>query len=141
MKESGTDPSGLGRWSWVRFRGCHNVSLTVITAYRPCKPTRAAGVNTTYVQQIRYFDELEEDREPRNAILEDLSSFITTCHNNNDQIILMMDVNEEVSSPSFLQWLQAQGLEEAIAQHRTAQPPLRIIEGVNKLMVFFAVLL
>ena len=133
---SGTDSTGLGRWSWVRFRGSHEISLTVITAYRPCKPSRSTGVNTTYVQQVRYFDELDEDREPREAILEDLSSFITQCHQQNDQIILMMDVNQDVATGQFTAWLEAQGLNESIASGRpTTAPPTyhrgsRQIDGI-----------
>ena len=120
---AGTDDTGLGRWSWIRFRGCHNVSLTIITAYRPCKPSRSTGVNTTYVQQVRYFDELNENREPRTALLEDLSTFIQQCHQQNDQIILMMDVNQDVATPAFTTWLEEQGLQEAIATGRQIQAP------------------
>ena len=50
---SGVDTTGLGRWSWQRFRGKHNVSLRVISAYRPC---RASGPNTVFSQQLRYFE-------------------------------------------------------------------------------------
>lgn len=37
--DCGYDESGLGRWSWTRYRGKHDVTLMAITAYRPCKPS------------------------------------------------------------------------------------------------------
>ena len=47
---SGTDPSGLGRWCWSRFRGRHDVTLQVITAYRTCN-IHNAGEQTAHSQQ------------------------------------------------------------------------------------------
>jgi len=36
--EKGNDPSELGRWAWVRYKGQKNHSLRVYTAYRPALP-------------------------------------------------------------------------------------------------------
>ena len=35
VQASGTDPSGLGRWSWMRFCGRHDVTVMTICVYRP----------------------------------------------------------------------------------------------------------
>ena len=34
---SGFDPTGLGRWSWVRIEGKANDLTPFISGYRPCK--------------------------------------------------------------------------------------------------------
>ena len=85
------------------------------------------------MQQIRYFDELGEDKEPISALLDDLAQFIQTCHTNNDQIILLMDVNEDVSSAQFTAWLNNNGLEEAIAQNREGTAPPTYHQGSKQI--------
>ena len=122
-KQAGTDPSGLGRWSWLRFRGSHEVSVMTICAYRPCKPSTSTGINTTFSQHIRYLDDIGDERDPRQALLDDLGKFITECRNNQDQIILMMDVNDNVQAPHIQTWLQQHELSEAIAAHRDGPAP------------------
>jgi hypothetical protein len=94
--ESGVDKTGLGRWSWQRFRGKHNVSLRVISAYRPC---RAPGPNTVYAQHSRFFDATSDTpTQPRKQFFDDLSKEIAKWKNeDHDQIVLMMDVNTSTS--------------------------------------------
>jgi len=45
----GDDPTGLGRWSWVRLRGKENHFLRVVLVYHPCK---SDGHLTTYQQHV-----------------------------------------------------------------------------------------
>ena len=94
--DSGVDKSGLGRWSWQRFRGKHNVSLRVISAYRPC---RSPGANTVYSQHSRFFDATSDTPiQPRKQFFEDLSKEILNWKNEeHDQIVLMMDANTNTS--------------------------------------------
>ena len=49
---SGRDETGLGRWTWVRFRGKNSIHTIVISAYRPCKN---CGPTTAWTQQVNYF--------------------------------------------------------------------------------------
>ena len=86
----------LGRWSWQRFRGKHNVSLRVISAYRPC---RSPGPNTVYSQHSRFFDATSDTPiQPRKQFFEDLSKEILKWKNEeHDQIVLMMDANTSTS--------------------------------------------
>ena len=65
------DPSGLGRWCSTRYRGRQDVTLRVVCVYRPCTPG-TAGPSTTYSQHQRYYDENDDNRCPRKAILDDL---------------------------------------------------------------------
>ena len=122
--KSGNDGSRLGRWSWTRFRGRHDITTTVICAYRPCRPSNNSGINTAFVQQQRAFDINNDNRNPRDAILEDLADFISTCYSNNDQIVLLMDCNEDVHSQTFQQWLNENRLTEIISHtHQGTIPP------------------
>jgi hypothetical protein len=49
----GQDPTGLGRWTWTRFRGRDNVCLRVAVVYAPCK---SSGPLTAWSQQMAYFN-------------------------------------------------------------------------------------
>jgi len=37
VKSTGTDPTGLGRWSWILFEGKQKCMTRIILAYVPCK--------------------------------------------------------------------------------------------------------
>ncbi len=120
--ETGKDPTGLGRWTWQRFRGKQNITLRIVSAYRPCIPS-TAGPNTTYSQQQRYFDAMKVKRCPREALLEDLGKEIKKWSESNDQIIAMMDCNESVTSAPIKMWAQQLGLEELITKkHCNVKP-------------------
>ena len=72
--QTGHDPSGLGRWSWTRYRGRNGVILRVISAYRPV--LNQSGALGVYNQHKFYMDNNNDDRCPRQAMLEDLSANI-----------------------------------------------------------------
>ena len=57
---SGKDPSGLGRWCWTRYRGRHDVTLRIITAYRP-GGSSSSGPKTVFWQNQRYLDRIKDD--------------------------------------------------------------------------------
>jgi exonuclease III len=57
--QMGKDPSGLGRWSWVRIQGFGGKTLLIISAYRPVyNPT---DDNSTYSQHASFFFEFRPD--------------------------------------------------------------------------------
>jgi hypothetical protein len=101
---SGSDDKKLGQWAWQWFSGKRGITLLVISAYRPCKPS-TAGPNTAYLQQ-RYLDTVGIRTCPRQCILDDLGAFIDANRTAGDQIILGMDCNEDVSSDYWLNWLR-----------------------------------
>ena len=35
--QKGQDPSGMGRWTFIKSLGKHNSRTTIFTMYRPCK--------------------------------------------------------------------------------------------------------
>lgn len=113
IHSKGKDPTGLGRWCWTKYRGTQQISLRIITAYRPCQPT-TGGPSTIYSQHQRYLDSMDNDRCPREAMLSDLLHFISDCRQEGDQIILLMDCNTDVRNTQFKQQMLDAGLTEAI---------------------------
>ena len=133
-KESGRDPSGLGRWSYVRLQGKRRQSprpyagscstnqqplshdLVVISAYRPNFP--GTGESTVWAQHRAYYNSLDRLRvNPRTEFTADLSKAIRSWRDEGCEIILGVDANEDLSSQgpaSFRHCLRQVGLEEAI---------------------------
>lgn len=127
--EIGKDTTGLGRWSWSRYRGRHDLILHVISAYRPCIP-QDPGENTTHSQHQRYLDAHNDTRHPRNAMLEDLESHITQYKNQGDQIVVLMDCNEDVRRARITTWLQRLELTDVImSTHGSTQAPATYNRG------------
>ena len=54
VEETGTDKTGLGRWSWIKLKGNNNLRTIFISAYMPCKP-RKQSMLSNYAQQERYW--------------------------------------------------------------------------------------
>lgn len=103
---SGKDPSNLGRWCWGRYRGKDGVVLRVVSVYRPCHNPK--GKTSVGTQQKRHMQEVNDDRDPRTAFLEDFSAELTKWREMGDQIIVGGDLNAEVTSAT---------IENLFAQH------------------------
>ena len=88
----------LGRWTYTTLGGKGNKKLTIITLYRVCnQKSHGDGSCTIYMQQE--LDLIEAKRkvtDPREAILQDLTKFITTLREKNHDIILLGDMNGNV---------------------------------------------
>jgi hypothetical protein len=89
------DPSGLGRWAWVRLQGKAGRTIRIITAYRPCG---ASGKGAVWEQHQRHFGIQEPNHviNPRLQFLTDLSTAINAWQSAGDYLILGMDANEDV---------------------------------------------
>jgi len=70
ISHKGQDTSGLGRWTWVRYRGKNNRYLRMYTAYRLAMPS--GGPYTFYAQHRTYLLSQKDNRRPRAAFLEDI---------------------------------------------------------------------
>jgi hypothetical protein len=116
--ESGADLSGLGRWSWTRYRGRGNVTLRAISAYRPCL---SHGPLTVYAQHQNYFDSKNIEGCPRDLFTSHLLEELNTWMALGDQIILMMDANEDIRT--YQQAFQSLGLREALLHRHGQQAP------------------
>jgi hypothetical protein len=117
----GNDERKLGRWTWQRFSGKRGITLLVICAYRPCKPS-TAGPNTVYSQHQRLLDTIGINTCPRQCILDDLGTFIDENRKAGDQIILGMDCNDDVTSDTWQSWLRKRGLRNGIIRPQDSSP-------------------
>lgn len=122
-RECGKDPTGLGRWVWMRFQGRNNHITRVVTLYRPCRgPGKELSV---WEQHNRYFrGTLERDRDPRKAIYEDLYAEAKTWKEQGDHLIIAGDVNEDIRTGQTEEFFRALGMREVILEkHATRSPP------------------
>ena len=71
---SGTDESGLGRWTWAQYRGKNNISLRVVSIYQPC--ANKDGVTSVWAQHKAHLQDLNDDRDLRVAFRENLQKQI-----------------------------------------------------------------
>ena len=85
----------LGRFCWYALRGKRDEGVLVIVAYRVCqKASDASGPFTAYRQQyINMRNAGITNPNPRQQILKDLTTLITTKRNEGLRPILMMDAN------------------------------------------------
>ena len=138
--EAGADNTGLGRWSWIRYRGKHNVVLQVICAYCPCKPTDP-GEKTTHSQQQRYFDNHNDPRSPHDALLEDLGSYILAVQEAGDQIVLLMDCNEDVCGARIRAQLEENSLFDCVLdKHGGVNAPPTYNRGSRPIDAIFKII-
>lgn len=75
LQDRGRDPSGMGRWVWMRLTGKDGHHVLFVTAYRPCQ---SGGAGSTFQQHSRAMALQSDFRNPRTAILEDLVRSIAT---------------------------------------------------------------
>jgi hypothetical protein len=60
----------------------------------PCASTKGKG--TVYNQHKAYFREKKQDREPRQALLEDFKKALLSWNNNGEKILVFMDANDDI---------------------------------------------
>jgi hypothetical protein len=78
--QRGDDPSGLGRWSWLRIRG-KDMQCRIVQGYRPNIPNVNSKHSTVYAQHEAYFRCKGDGRDPRDAFIQDLGVEIKKWQN------------------------------------------------------------
>jgi hypothetical protein len=96
------DNRNMGRWSGHSFQLKQQQTLSVITAYRPCKRNNVNNKTTsssTYRQQtVMLMEEGFNDPNPRQIFIEDMILLIRSISKNPENyIILMLDANENLN--------------------------------------------
>ena len=81
------DSSGLGRWSWKRFRGRGDTSIHTITFYIPVHPTLGGGPGSVYAQHLTHFYNIRIQECPQ------IAYDLNTRNRKGYQIILIGDIN------------------------------------------------
>ena len=95
VRASGTDSTGLGRWSWLQLEGHRNQRVRIVSAYNPCR-TPTNHYATVYSQHKWYYNSIKKDVCPRKQFRRDLCAFLQSCQADNERIILMIDCNENL---------------------------------------------
>ncbi|KAL7498396.1 hypothetical protein ACHAWT_006230 [Skeletonema menzelii] len=91
---SGTDATGLGRFSFSRYIGDNGIATWVVCGYQPCV---SKGPSTSYQQQRRYFiAKGRPDTKPRDKFFEDLIALLRSWREEGDRIIVCLDANENI---------------------------------------------
>ena len=100
------DPTGLGRWNGLHFRGRNNTQFTVLTGYRVC----SGSINTASIGSAAAGREHEYLRiingktpSPRKAFLQDLSNTIKGFQEDGNLILDMLDSNGRLEDDAELQ--------------------------------------
>ena len=120
--DGGLDPTGLGRWAWVKITGKGGFVTVLVSSYRPTNNRRDAG--SVWHQHRRYYLSQGDDREPISAYDHDLICTLQGWLDEGHNILLGMDANEDVRHGNLALQLQALGLQEAITtHHRRKSPP------------------
>ena len=124
----GKDPTGLGRWTWTRLRGKER-AVTMISAYRPCKPS-TAGIQTVYEQHARV---LPLAQEPRSQFLLDLRKSIEKIQAKGDVVFVGMDLNDPIERHDFQKFFAELNMHEAIlvTHPKTSPPATNILNLAN----------
>ena len=110
---NGKDNSNLGRWVWSKYQGKSGKVLRIITVYMPCK-TGKGGSRSTYNQQLRWLLKNNDEREPHQALMEDLAIQIEEWRNNGESIVVMGDLNTDVRSDEMKEWRDSLDLREVL---------------------------
>ena len=120
---TGSDTSDLGHWFLTHNWGEYNITLQDITPYRPCI-TNSSGFQTTYRQHQHYLDITNDNRLPIQEIIEDLCMYISQWCDLGDHIVLMIDLNEKITSYTVTEIFVNVGLMEAINHCHCATGPV-----------------
>ena len=136
--KKGADPTGMGRWTWTRYRGKDNArfSLRFITAYVPNKNKN--GDNTVYNQQVYYYNKQDQDPCPIKTLIDDLCSETKKAMEEGQQIVLALDANQDTRKDYAFQEFTKLGLQE-INQHRLGADnlPKTYIKGSRPIDAIF----
>jgi len=97
--------------------------LKVYTAYSPIK--NISGPETVYKQQKKYYNDKEENnKDPIEAMREDLVKTLKQAIDEGDHVVLMIDANECVITGKYAAALREIGMHEFLTRrHGTDGPP------------------
>ena len=103
ISESGRDRQGLGRWVWQTLSHPNQGSTTIISAYILVKFYNEGG-NTVCKQHERINNTSILD--PIDLLLKELQEFIKNQQEKEDNIILGIDTNLDISGRKIKEWLR-----------------------------------
>ena len=128
LKGKGSDPRGLGRWTWIRCGDDDRIHTTFFSVYRPCTPSASAGT-TTYDQHCRH---IEPSKEPRELLLVELEDEVRKFQVKGDNIIIGMDANENIQGRRIKLFMSNLNLKNSLTDlHGLVLPSTTITNDSN----------
>ena len=119
--DQGKDPTGLGRWVWIRIQGKEGHTTRIASAYRPCE---SDGAGSVFRQHQRVLSATGDHRHPLDAFCDDLSAEIINWKLDGDHLVIGMDANEDVRTGEINTSFRNLGLRDAILDlHAGSSPP------------------
>ena len=92
----------LGRWTSTTFNGLDGHTITIVSAYQPCKNKKIGSFSVASQQEtIRHTEALEQGTERQSArklFIADLLTYLTKIQANDGSILLVGDFNEAIGS-------------------------------------------
>ena len=133
VRDTGTDSTGLGRWSWMKVEG-RTSATRIICAYQPCI-TRKRSMSSTIAQQRRYWLLHGLRVCPRVKFREDLFNLLKQWRENGEKLILLMDANENLLSGPIERMLRHPDLdmEDVIRRRSNMDGPATFIRGQRQI--------
>ena len=101
--------------------GKNNLHTTIITSYRPCPNKK--GNNTVFLQQQRYFAAKGIETCPRQLWLDNICTLVKDKLDMGHQVILLADVNGNVTCKRISTWANHIGLQEVVSLTTTKDVP------------------
>jgi exonuclease III len=136
--QQGSDP--IGRYTWQRFSGKKDQKLCIITAYRVSQHKNFVGTGkediTAHRQQITALHNRGiMDPDPKQQILDDLTTFIRKQRQEGYEVILMMDSNESTAAKGskIKEFVVANDLTD-IHAHQHEQGPMTTRMGSSNII-------
>ena len=106
---TGADPTGLGRWSWVKIDN-KKFSVRVVTVYNPHRVQDPRKIRSVYMQQRKYWLSKNNDMCPLILLRVQLLRQLKIWKQKNEKIILLIDMNNDVRYSNFSKELNEIGL-------------------------------
>ena len=140
---SGQDPHELGRWFYIIISGRDNSIITIISAYRIFDiSVQTVGLITNTKQQWNILKERDQEHEDnRHKTIIDISTFINSLTQQNNEVLLGIDSNEPniLYNKGVSQLLQRTKLIDAIDEfHGLYKVPNTYIQGRHRVDFFLS---
>ena len=146
VTDSGVDPTGLGRYSWIKL-GSGRRTTVVISGYLATKPDlKKSRGKTRWEQEQRYFVKRGDLRDPTQIFIADILGAIRSWRSAGLQVVLVLDANQDVYDGQLAMALQQAPyhmgclMEEAMGcrvpnSHSRGKKPLTTFFGTSGLTV------
>jgi hypothetical protein len=128
VEAKGEDTHDLGRWTWALLSGRRGMKTGIISGYHPV-PDPSNKTATVFSQHEQYFYDQGNERNPRQAFIEDLGEQITKWKEDGNLIILGLDLNDNAWTSEAAQMIELWGL---LNIHTTQHPNLPAVAACNK---------